>query len=186
MGFEFFSPVDLASLVPKLSVMRITHSPVIAALFGGLGLLITEHGSCRILMGPGVRDLCITLCKMSCIVHMAEVLSWTCTRLPKGLLYRIYTVNISDSTDLIGLGNLYSFLGDIRATAQRSQLVTGISIFHWYTEWHPVIWMEYKEFWKLRLWLFSGWGLWLSPLGQLGSVIIWLVLRKAFDILVLM
>lgn len=46
--------MDLAGLVPKPGVIEIIYFPATAAVFGDLGFLKTEHGSCRILMDQGV------------------------------------------------------------------------------------------------------------------------------------
>lgn len=55
--------------------MQIIHSPVRTPnCLWRLDLAITEPGSSRILMDQDVRDLCITLGKLSCIKPVAEVL----------------------------------------------------------------------------------------------------------------
>lgn len=59
--------------MPKLCKSYILLSEL-QTVFGGLILLITEHGSSRSLMDQDVRDLCITLWKLSCIKPIAEVL----------------------------------------------------------------------------------------------------------------
>lgn len=69
----FFLLQILAALVPKLCKSYILLSEL-QTVFGDLILLITENGSSRIPMDQDVRDLCITLGKLSCFKPVAEVL----------------------------------------------------------------------------------------------------------------